>query len=196
MEEEQAKRIRQCLSRGKSASLLRKETNKRIKKGGSLPFAYSTPSAVAGETDNKQVQAKPTVASTGSQTDHVLVLTSGEAKQLALTAVVEVPGVPVVTTRTSLQEKITFSQAQPKLYDVTSLGARMALTKEQVNSRKQADPELQVQLKSLSASQKFQLRSKIRRRISRKYRGHRNESRLKATRENIQTKVQYQKPEP
>ena len=181
MEEEEAKKIRECFSRGKSAPLLRKETNKRIKEGGSLPFLYWTPSAVAGVTDNKQVQTYPSVAVAGTQMDHVVVLTSGEAKQLALTMVVQVPGVPAVTARTSLQEKISFSSASDKLYDVTSLDSRMALTKEQLASRKKSDPELKVKSKSLSATQKFQLRTKIRRRISRKYREHRNESRVKVS---------------
>ena len=192
MEEEEAKKIRECFSRGKSASLLRKESNKRIKEGGSLPFAYSTPSAIAGVSVNKQVQTYQSVAMAGTQTDHVVVLTSGEAQQLALTAVVQVPGVPIVPARTSLQEKITFSAPSAKLYDVTSLGSRMALTKEQLASRKKSDPDLQVKSRSLSATQKFQLRAKIRRRISRKYREHRNDSRVNVS----QRKHPHQGPIP
>ena len=148
--------------------------------------------AIAGVSVNKQVQTCSSVAAAGTQTDHVVVLTSGEAKQLALTAVVQVPGVPMVPARTSFQEKITFSVPSEKLYDVTSLGSRMALTKEQLASRKKSDPDLQVKSKSLSATQKFQLRAKIRRRISRKYREHRNDSRVKVS----QRKRPHQGPIP
>ena len=111
----------------------------RIKEGGSLPFVYITPSAVADVLDNKQVQVYPSTAEVKIQTDHVVVLTGKEAQQLAMTSVVRVPGVPTVAKRTTLLEKISFSSSQKKLYDVSSLGSRMAMTKEQLSERKKCD---------------------------------------------------------
>lgn len=175
MEEEEARAVRECLARGQTAAVLRRNTQQRIKEG-TLPFSYSTPSAIAGVSDNQQTQASVVNQDVACQTDHVVVLTSGEAQQLAAKAVVPVQGLHLRNRRTTFTEKLEGVVFPDKLYEVESLGERLALSKQQLKERRQSDPALKVKRRSYTASRKFELRAKIRRRISKKYRDHRNRS--------------------
>ena len=175
MEEEEAKKIRECFSRGQTAAVVRRNTQQRIRQGP-LPFSYSTPSAVAGVSDNRQTQASVCKQDSGSQTDHVVVLSSGEALQLASRAIVPVQGIRLPNRRTNFAEKVQGATSSEKLFEVFSLGEKLALSKQQLQQRRRKDPALTVRKRSYTASRKFELRAKIRRRISRRYREHRNQS--------------------
>ena len=173
MDEEEAKRIRECFSRGQTAAVMRRGTQQRIR-SGPLPFSYSSHSAVAGVSDNQQTQVSVSKKDVASQTEHVVVMSSGEALQLASKAVVPVQGLRVSKRGTTLAEKLQAAASTERLFEVNSLGERLALTKQQLQLRRQTDPNLQVQRRSYTASRKCELRAKIRRRISRRYREHRN----------------------
>ena len=104
------------------------------------------------------------------------MLSSGEALQLASCAIVPVQGIRLLNRRTNLAEKVQGATSSEKLFEVNSLGERLALSKQQLQQRRRKDPALTVQKRSYTASRKFELRAKIRHRISRRYREHRNQS--------------------
>ena len=175
---EEARRIRDCASKSKTAAALRKAAQQRIR-GASLLSSFSKYSARVGITENKQSQAAVKTRDTSIQTEDVVILTHREFDNIQKKSTVPVSGVVAVPSRTKLQEKIAFSNSSEKLFDVQSLGSRLALISKQVKIRRQSDPALKVARKSLTTAQKFQLRTKICRRISKRYRDHRNNSRIK-----------------
>ena len=131
---------------------------------------------------NKAVQVSnqaPVVADFECQTDPVVVITPEEFQHLE-TAVQSSPGPAEVAIpeNPSLQEKLLVSFAEELVFAVTSFGQRFALTKKEALNRKKIDPKLSVSQLSLSARQRSDLRAKIRRRISKRYRDRRNNSRL------------------
>ena len=175
---EEARRIKDSPSKSKTAAALCKAAQQRIR-GASLPFSFYKYSARVGITENKQSQASVKTRECCIQTDDVVILTQDEFEHIQGKSKVPVSGAVAVPSKTKLQEKIAFSTASENLFNVQSLGSRMALTSKQVKIRRQSDPALKVARKSLSATQRFQLRSKIRRRLSKRYRDHRNNSRIK-----------------
>ena len=104
------------------------------------------------------------------------MLSSGEAFQLASRAIVPVQGIHLPNRRTNFAEKVQGVTSSEKLFEVHSLGEKLALNKKQLQQRHRKDPTLTVQKRSYTVSRKFELRAKIRRRISRRYREHRNQS--------------------
>ena len=177
----EARKLRDCFSRGNTASMLRKEARKRIQ-GASMPFSAMKYSAKVGISANKAVQVSnqaPVVADFECQTDPVVVITPEEFQHLE-TAVQSSsgPAEVAIPENPSLQEKLLIGFAEEPVFAVTSFGHRLALTKKEALNRKKIDPKLSVSQLSLSARQRSDLRAKIRRRISKRYRDRRNNSRL------------------
>ena len=177
----EARKLRDCFSRGKTASMLRKEARKHIQ-GATMPFSAMKYSAKVRISANKAVQVstkKPDVADFECQTDSVVVITPEELKHLEAAAQSPAgPAAVAILENPSLQEKLQIGFAEEPVFAVTSFGQRLALTKKEAVNRKKIDPNLSVSQLSMSARQRSDLRAKIRRRISKRYRDHRNNSRI------------------
>ena len=68
-----------------------------------------------GVSDNQQTQASVSKRDMACQTDHVVVLTSGEAQQLASHAVVPVRGIRLSNRMTTLAEKVQGAASTERL---------------------------------------------------------------------------------
>ena len=177
----EARKLRDCFSRGKVAQLLRREAKRRIK-GACLPFSYLRRTVKLGLTGNKATQVstkKKETAVAEIQTDEVIVLSKEEFKELKDSGRVKELEASPVPRKPSLQQAIEIGFADQPIYDITEKGVKYALTKKQLMHKQKMKPKMKTPGRSLSARKRFDLRSKIRRRISRRYREHRNNSRLK-----------------
>ena len=177
---EEVKHQKDCTRRSETASALRRSAQRRIK-GAKLPWSYLQNAQVkVGVNDNKQSQTVPKKVSTAStQTDGVIILTNKEFAKLSKSPTLPVVDAEQLPQRLPLTDKLRHITANVPTFRVKSFGADMALTKQQIKERMKVDPLLQVSRISMSAKQRFQLRSSIRRRISKRYRDHKNNLRYR-----------------
>ena len=177
---EEVKLQKDCAHRSETATALRRSAQRRIK-GAKLPWSYLRNARVkVGVNDNKQSQTEPKKVSTAStQTDGVIILTNKEFAKISKSQIVPVVDAEQLPQRLPLTDKLRHITANVPTFRVKSLGADMALTKQQIKERMKADPLLQVSRISMSAKQRYQLRCSIRRRISKRYRDHKNNSRYR-----------------
>ena len=177
--EAERKRERSKHARGVVANRLRRDARKRIKKS-SLPFAYKRHSALkVGFKENTQSQTDAVeTVSVECQADPVIILTTEEFQQVKATGVVPLVG-ECLPDRVPLTKQVAYATAPIPLYEVKSMGASLALTRQEMKERRRADPEAVVSKATLSSKERFLLRCKIRRRICPSYRDRRNNSRIK-----------------
>ena len=178
----EARKLRDCFSRGKVAQLLRREAKRRIK-GACLPFSYLRRTVKLGLTGNKATQVsvkKKEFVSAGAQTDDVVILSKEEFQEFKDSGSIKELEASPLPRKPSLQQSIQIGFTDQPLYDITEKGVKYVMTRKQFLHKKTMKPNMKTPGRSLSARKRFDLRSKIRRRISRRYREHRNNSKLKS----------------
>ena len=142
-----------------TATKVRRSSRRRIK-GQKLPWEFlSTAGVKVGVSENRQVQTIKQTVSSAAQTDKVVILTTAEFHNLNRT--LPVIGVNELPKRIPLTEQLKIIEAEEPTFRVKSLGSDMALTKSQIKERRRSDPDLQVSRISMSAKQRYDLRSRI-----------------------------------
>ena len=106
-----------------------------------------------------------------TQTSPVVVLSPEQFKSLKNSGVV--PTSPGVLTEPPAENDVLDPLSEP-VFKVQSLGRKMMLTKKEIRVCKMSDPDLQRATVSINSKQRKALRAKIRRRISKSFRDHRN----------------------
>ena len=175
----EAKRQKDCTSRTQTASKFRRAAQRRIK-GAVLPWSYLNHAKIKlGVNDNKLVQTDPLPSKEMStQTDEVITFSPEEFKKLQISPP-PVANAEHLPDRLPLSDSLRHIKSEEPLFRVRSLGADLALTKKQIKERRRTDPLIQVARISMSAKQRFHLRCRIRRRVSKRYRDHKNNSRAR-----------------
>ena len=172
-----AKRQKDYEVKKQTATKVRRSSRRRIK-GQKLPWGFLSAAGVkVGISENQQVQTVKETVSSSVQTDNVVILTTQEFQKLNRD--LPITGVNELPKRIPLKDQLKLIEAEEPTFRVQSLGSDMALTKSQIKARRRSDPDLQVSRISMSAKQRYGLRSRIRRRISKSYRDHKNNARYR-----------------